>query len=192
MRSARPTLVSSSIAIFSASSLLRLSTFCCASMTFFLTDRCGNKLNCWNTIPRCVRTLLRSTPLAQTSTPSTTIEPLVGCSRRLMQRSIVDLPEPEGPRTTTTSPLCTSRSISRRTTLSPKAFWRFLMLTTTSFELLVSLMIGPPYRPAMWSAGVATTCPALLAGRFFLVSAVPRSLASRPLTKRASGRVMTR
>ena len=26
--------------------LLRLSTFCCASMTFFLTDRCGNRLNC--------------------------------------------------------------------------------------------------------------------------------------------------
>ena len=149
IRSARPTLVSSSMAIFSASSLLRLSTFCCASMTFFLTERCGNKLNCWNTIPRCVRTLLRSTPLAHTSTPSTIIEPLVGCSRRLMQRSIVDLPEPEGPKTTTTSPLCTSRSMSRRTTLSPKAFWRFLMLTTTSFELLVSLMIGPPYRPAM-------------------------------------------
>ena len=70
MRSASPTFVSSSTAIFAASSLLRLSTFCCAIITFFLTERCGNRLNCWNTMPKCVRTRFTSTPLAVISCPS--------------------------------------------------------------------------------------------------------------------------
>ena len=56
-------------------------------------------------MPSLVRTALMSTPLAQMSVPSKMIWPLVGVSSRFTQRSIVDLPEPEGPSTTTTSPL---------------------------------------------------------------------------------------
>ena len=108
-----------------------------------------------------------------------------------MQRSIVDLPEPEAQDYDDLALVHIKVDVAQDHVIA-KGFWRFLMLTTTSFELLVSLIIEPPYRPAIWSAGVATTCPALLVGRFFLVSAVPSSLASRPLTKRASGRVMTR
>ena len=103
----------------SASSGLRLSTFSCAIMTFFFTDRCGKRLNCWNTMPSFWRTALMSTPLAVMSCPSNTIWPLVGVSSRLTQRSIVDLPEPEGPSTTTTSPRWTSKSMPLRMTVSP-------------------------------------------------------------------------
>ena len=39
-----------------------------------------------------------------TSTPPTLTVPAVGCSSRLTQRSRVDLPEPDGPMTQTTSP----------------------------------------------------------------------------------------
>ena len=38
------------------------------------------------------------------STPSKMMEPLVGSSSRFRLRRKVDLPEPEGPMTTTTSP----------------------------------------------------------------------------------------
>ena len=58
------------------------------------------------------------------SIPSTTIDPPVGSSRVLMQRSIVDFPDPEGPTTQTTSPLLTSRLISVSTWLDPKLFCR--------------------------------------------------------------------
>ena len=42
------------------------------------------------------------------SMPSTMIWPFWCSSSRLMQRIIVDLPEPEGPQTTMLSPLSTS------------------------------------------------------------------------------------
>ena len=51
--------------------------------------------------------------------PSTVMLPDCGVSRRLRQRSRVDLPEPEGPIRQTTSPVSTSRSIPRSTSRSP-------------------------------------------------------------------------
>ena len=154
MRSPRPTFSSSLMAISSASSLERLSTFCWAIMTFFLTERCGNRLNCWNTMPSLARTALISTPLAVMSSPSNRILPPVGRSSRFTQRSIVDLPEPEGPSTTTTSPLWTSRSILRRTVRSPKDFsspWMRTMGSSAAVSAVctaavVSLMSNAPYR----------------------------------------------
>ena len=54
-----------------------------------------------------------------TSSPSMrTLPPWMG-SRPLMQRRKVDLPQPEGPMTTMTSPGATSTLMSLRTTLSP-------------------------------------------------------------------------
>ena len=46
--------------------------------------------------------------------------PLSMVSSRLMHRHTVDLPEPEGPMTTTTSPACTVSSMSLSTCRSPK------------------------------------------------------------------------
>ena len=54
------------------------------------------------------------------SVSSKKILPPVGSSSRLMQRSIVDLPEPDGPRMTTTSPFWTSRSTPLSTSSEPK------------------------------------------------------------------------
>ncbi len=59
--------------------------------------RCGNRLKCWNTMPtsrRISSIFLRS---LVSSMPSTTIWPFWCSSSRLMQRIIVDLPEPDGP-----------------------------------------------------------------------------------------------
>ncbi|MNJ75200.1 hypothetical protein D3C77_722530 [compost metagenome] len=49
------------------------------------------------------------------SVPSTMMWPFWCSSRRLMQRIIVDLPEPDGPHTTMRSPCATSRLILRNT-----------------------------------------------------------------------------
>ena len=51
--------------------------------------------------------------------PSMRISPESMVSRRLMVRHMVDLPEPEGPITTTTSPRSTERLMSLRTCRSP-------------------------------------------------------------------------
>jgi len=50
------------------------------------------------------------------------MSPDVGSSRRLQQRSIVLLPEPEGPMTKMSSPSATLRSIFFRMVLVPKRF----------------------------------------------------------------------
>ncbi len=66
------------------------------------------------------RTLLMSVLGSVISTSSRNILPPVGCSSLLMHRSIVDLPDPDGPRMTTTSPVATSRSTPLRTSSVPK------------------------------------------------------------------------
>ena len=64
---------------------------------------CGKRLNDWKTIPIRRRIALRSTLRAVISTPPTTIRPAWIGSSRLMQRSSVDLPEPDAPIRQTTS-----------------------------------------------------------------------------------------
>ena len=193
-RSASPTRVSCSIATRSASSRLRFRTFCCAIITFLFTERCGKRLNCWNTMPRRERTALRSTPFSQMLVPSKMIWPLVGVSSRFTQRSIVDLPEPEGPSTTTTSPRCTSRSIPRRTCVSPKDLCRSRMLTMGSApaagaacapRFFSPVCMGPPYIPESCACGVTA------AWALPLRCSPDRRASSMPTT-RASGSVTMR
>ena len=69
-----------------------------------ITVRCGNRLNCWKTIPIRCRTAETSTPLRVISSPSKKIRPESIGSSRLTQRSRVLLPLPLGPMMTTTSP----------------------------------------------------------------------------------------
>src|SRR5881227_3967188 len=57
------------------------------------------------------------------SRPSNHTSPSVGSSRRFTHRSSVDLPEPDGPITTRTSPASSERSMPLRTWLSPNHLW---------------------------------------------------------------------
>src|SRR6266704_2066198 len=71
-------------------------------------------------MPMRRRMALMSVDRAMRSTPSIEIDPPVGSSRRLQQRSSVLLPDPEGPMMNTSSCGNTSRSIPRSTSRWPK------------------------------------------------------------------------
>ena len=129
-RSARPTAASCLSASASASARSFLSTLVWPIMTFSLAVRCGKRLNCWKTMPTSRRSLLTSAALLLViSSSSMRMWPALGVSSRLMQRSIVDLPEPDGPRTTTTSPGQTLRFTSLSTSVSSKLLLRCSMRT---------------------------------------------------------------
>src|SRR5437867_3161910 len=70
------------------------------------------------------RTRFKFTPDPVTSMPSTRTVPRVGSSRRVMQRSSVLLPDPDGPITMITSPGRTRRFSPLRTSRSPNDLWR--------------------------------------------------------------------
>src|SRR5688572_27641679 len=85
-----------------------------ASVRFSSTVRCGNRLKLWNTMPTSRRTVsMVRVSSWLSSTPSTITRPLWCDSSPLTQRISVDLPEPDGPQTTTFSPRPTARSTSR-------------------------------------------------------------------------------
>src|SRR5205823_8733921 len=75
-------------------------------------------------MPMSLRARFRSTPRADSSTPSTRITPRVGSSSRLMQRRSVLLPEPDGPMTMMTSRGRTRRLTPFRTSRSPNDLCR--------------------------------------------------------------------
>src|SRR5438046_1507993 len=99
-------------------------------MTLRNTFMCGNRLNCWNTIPILVRMCRRCCSLAGTSwlplyschkgSPSTSMIPAFGRSSVMSSRKIVVFPEPLGPMTASFSPGGTSSSNSFRTFVVPK------------------------------------------------------------------------
>ena len=72
--------------------------------------RWGKRLNCWKTIPTWRRSssgFPRSSlghGAGPYSVPRIRNDPESGCSSRLIVRSKVDFPDPEGPKTTTCSP----------------------------------------------------------------------------------------
>src|SRR5271168_1226650 len=69
--------------------------------------KCGNSSKCWNTMPTRARSFGRSVLGSLTLMPSRMIWPSWIGSSALTHLISVDLPEPEGPQTTTTSPLAT-------------------------------------------------------------------------------------
>ena len=69
--------------------------------------RWGNSSKFWNTMPTRARNAGRSVAGSPTEMPSTMIAPPSKGSSALTHLISVDLPEPEGPHTTTTSPLAT-------------------------------------------------------------------------------------
>src|SRR6516165_5240530 len=70
-----------------------------------------------------------------------------------MQRIIVDLPEPEGPQTTTRSPFLTSRLRSLRTWKSPNhlSTWRSSMIVSPA-RVSTALSVNLPSPPLTLSA----------------------------------------
>ena len=131
-----PTLRRSASARSIASLRERPRTWIGASITFWSTVMCDQRLNCWNTMPSRVRkcsTWRRSTGsslpvrfgFSRSSSPATTIRPRSGCSRRLMQRRKVLLPEPEAPRRAITSPLRAVTEMPFSTSIEPKLLWMF-------------------------------------------------------------------
>ncbi len=109
---AMPTRSSSSIALLRASSFDALRTFLGASVTLSRIVLCANRLKDWNTMPTSDRSCASLRPSSGNTSPSISIVPDSMVSSRLMVRHNVDLPEPDGPSTTMTSPRSTSRLMS--------------------------------------------------------------------------------
>src|SRR5215216_2832761 len=129
-----------------------------ASVQLSSTVRCGNKLNCWNTMPTSRRTSSMARRSSVSSRPSTTTRPCCQSSMRLMQRSSVDLPLPEGPLITMRSPRITFRFTSRSTWKAPNHLFRPAISIATS--LRVVRMAGAP--PSVDTGGrVAGFCALL-------------------------------
>ena len=72
------------------------------------TVRCGNRLKDWNTMPMLAADAVDvAVGVEDVLALDADLRPDVGSSRRLTQRSSVDLPDPDGPITHTTSRGCT-------------------------------------------------------------------------------------
>src|SRR5829696_7418140 len=115
-----PTRSSSAIAFSRASAFDFLRTFIGASVTLSRIVLCAKRLNDWNTMPTSDRSCANLRPSSGSTSPSIAMVPESMGSRRLMVRHNVDLPEPDGPNTTITSPRSTSRLMSLSTCRAPK------------------------------------------------------------------------
>ena len=75
---------------------------------------CGNSSKFWNTMPTCARRRGRLVAGSPTEVPLTRISPFWNGSSPFTHLISVDLPDPEGPHTTTTSPgsTCVVQSVS--------------------------------------------------------------------------------
>jgi hypothetical protein len=80
---------------------------------------CGNSSKLWNTMPMRWRTLRTSVSRVGSGMPSSSTRPPFRVSSALVQRSSVDLPEPEGPIRHITSPLLTCSETPFSATKSP-------------------------------------------------------------------------
>ena len=86
----------------------RPSTLTWPSVRFSVTVMCGNSSKFWNTMPMRERSFGRLVLGSPTEMPSTVMLPFWKGSSAFTHLISVDLPLPEGPHTTTTSPLATS------------------------------------------------------------------------------------
>src|SRR3954465_9446544 len=135
-----PTLASSASASATASAFGRFCTCTGASMTFSSTVRWDQRLKLWNTIATFER--MRSTwprsaghmrPrrsfFSAITSPAIATSPPSGTSSMLMQRSMVDLPEPDAPRIEMTSPSFALSETPFSTSRFPKLLRRLLTET---------------------------------------------------------------
>ena len=92
----------------------------------------AKRLKLWKTIPTSARRAASSLPSSGSGTPFRLMVPLSIVSSRLMVRHSVDLPDPDGPMTTTTSPRLMLTLMSRRTCRSPKCLSTWSSTTSGS------------------------------------------------------------
>src|SRR5258706_11769405 len=123
----RPTRSSSLRPLSRASACVRPSTLIWPRVRFSVALMCGNSWKFWNTMPMRARSLGRLVFGSPTEMPSTRISPFWKASRPLTVLMSVDLPLPEGPQTTTTSPLETSVVPSVSTWKAPYHLLTFLI-----------------------------------------------------------------
>src|SRR5215213_5412156 len=92
--------------------------------TLSITRRCGSNPKCWNTIETLCRRSSRSdfSLACTTSSPWNQISPAVGSISRVRHRTSVDLPEPDSPMTTKTSPGATEKLRSQTAATQPVLF----------------------------------------------------------------------
>ena len=100
-------------------------------------------------MPTSARSRASALPSSGSGLPSIVIVPESIVSRRLMVRHSVDLPDPEGPMTTTTSPRAMVRSMSWSTCSSPKCLLTSSRTTRTRV---------PVVSAAGGSAGAGVLC----------------------------------
>ena len=124
-----PTRPSRSIARRSASAFFSPRTLTGPSVTFSRIVLCENRLNDWKTMPTSARSRASALPSAASGWPSSVIRPESIVSSRLIVRHSVDLPDPDGPITTMTSPRLTVRLTSFSTCSWPKCL---LTLSSTT------------------------------------------------------------
>ncbi len=120
-----PTRSSSDIARSRATAAFSLRTFTGPSITFCRMVLWANRLKDWKTMPTSLRRRASGRPSAGSGVPSNVIVPESIGSSRLIARHSVDLPEPDGPITTTTSPRATDRSTSCNTCSGPNHLFTF-------------------------------------------------------------------
>src|SRR5690606_25099229 len=130
-------------------------------VTLSSTERCRYRAKFWNTKPMRWRRARTSVSGRVTSSPRKMICPPVGVSRRLRQRSRVDLPHPEGPITTFNSPSSRSRSIPRSTGLPSYSMNRLRTCSSAT-----TFILGVPSGPAPGSAFPAPTQRSPAPGRW--------------------------
>ena len=93
-----------SLAVFSRSAL-SMPRILRPKATFWSTERCGKSAKCWKTV--VTGRLAGSTPFS--TCPSRLIVPELGSSWPPIMRSVVVLPQPDGPSSVTYSPFSTCR-----------------------------------------------------------------------------------
>ena len=134
------------MAVASACALGMCLTSMGARVQLSSTDLLLKRLKPWNTMPIFWRRAFRLTFKSIKSCPSNQMWPESASSSKLMQRSSVDLPEPDAPMMHTTSPRLTSRSMPLSTCRSPKDFPSCSILMMGSFVIAPSCQfeLGSP------------------------------------------------
>ena len=182
--SSRPTRRSTSSA---RASRAAFGTPCTSSpnATLSITRRCASRPKCWKIIETLCRRSWRSSsrPAAITSCPAMSIAPAVGSISRIRVRTSVDLPEPERPITTKTSPgqtlIDTSRTAATQPVFSrsslrdssasgvPRTRWALL---PKIFHTPSARMSGSPLRSTRSPFEPGATAPPLIAAALIRAS----------------------
>src|SRR4051812_37973864 len=139
-----------------------LATPCTSSpnATLSSTVRCASSPKCWKTIEDVCRRSCRSSSrlAAVTSRPSISTRPAVGSIRRISVRTSVDLPDPERPMTTKTSPGYTSNETSRTAATQP-VFSRNSARDRSTSAVPMTLAAFLPKIFQIPSARISGSCP---------------------------------